>query len=260
MQSYLDQHQINKQGRNFRIKIYFGFLILILILILIIYTLVYSPIFKIKEFRVAGVSGYRIDEILRMIEPQILTTRVKNFLGDKNLLVWDVNNPDLSKTALAEAVIKRDWLRQSIIIDAQERERLAIWCDKNNNCYWLDKQGILFENAPQTEGSLILTVQDISPATAIKNTKIIEERFAPNLIAVVDGLKRIRMPIKEIIFKRELQEIHVKTYSGPDLLFSIRFDPTLNLESLQSLMEKTGLKNVQYIDLRVENRIFYKNL
>jgi len=260
MNPFLDQQQSHKEKRSFRIKLYFGFLILNLIIVLAVYVLIYSPVFKIKEFKVAGISWHQTEDVLRTIEPQILNTKIKNFLGNKNLLVWDVNNPDLSRTAFAEAIIKRDWLRQSIVINIQERKQLAIWCDKNDNCYWMDKEGLLFENAPRTEGSLILTVSDISDNAAIKNTKVVEERFASNLAVILDGLKKLRVSIKKITFNRELQEIHAETYSGPNLLFSIRLDPTFNLESLQSLQEKLNFKDINYIDLRVENRIFYKNL
>src|SRR3989338_5374874 len=103
MQSYLDQQQSHRGKRSFRIKLYFGLLILNLMIVMAAYILVYSPVFKIKEFKIAGIYWHRTEDVLRAIEPQILNTKIKNFLGNKNLLVWDIDNPDLSKTAFAEA-------------------------------------------------------------------------------------------------------------------------------------------------------------
>ena len=105
-----------------------------------------------------------------------------------------------------------------------------------------------------------MTIQDNGEATVVLGKKVVEGRFSENLIKVLLGILDLRPPIKTIIFDRRLQEVQVSAYEGPDFLFSIRFNPELNLASLKSLKEKNGLKGIQYVDLRVENKIFYKNL
>lgn len=259
MQVYLDQQHTYTQRRNFRIKLYFGFMLLVLFVTLIIYVLLYSPIFQIREFKIAGTKRLTDEETLRILQSIVLQTKLDNFLGAKNLLTWNEKEADVSKTALAAASISRDWLRQSINISVQERERVAIWCDIHDFCYWIDHTGLLFEEAPKTEGSLILTIND--PDTElIRGTQIVEERFAPHLVKLITGISKLQFPIKKLTYERKLQELQMEIYAGPDILFSIRFDPELNLASLQTLQEKIGLKGIRYIDLRVENRIFYKNL
>ena len=260
IQAYLDQHQIYRKRRNFRIKIYFGALILILFLISILYILIYSPIFQIREFKIAGAQRLNNEEVLKILAPAILNTRAANFLGMKNLFVWSEKKPDVSKSALLEADVKREWLGQSVVIDIKERERLAIWCRINSSCYWIDKNGMAFEEAPETEGSLILTVRDNSPEIINQGEIVAEGRFIGNLSAILKGILESKIPAKKVVFDKRLQEVRVGSYSGPDYFFSIRFDPKLNLESLKSLEEKVDLNKVGYFDLRIENRIFYKNL
>ena len=260
MNPYLDQQQFYRQQRSFRIKIYVGASILLLVLMLILYILVYSPIFQVRDFNISGNDRLPKNEVVKILEPLVLRDKIKNFLGIKNLLAWNTDNPDVSKTALALANIKRDWIRQSVNIDIKERERLAIWCDKNNNCYWIDREGTAFEEAPQTEGQLILTVRDQTTETVIKGTKVIEDRFVKNLVRILNGILEFKMSVKRIAFDKKLQELRLETYPGPDFLFSVRFDPILNLASLKSLQEKIELKGIKYFDLRVENRIYYKNL
>jgi cell division septal protein FtsQ len=258
IQVYLDQQHTSLQRRNFRIKLYFGFALLLLFAALIMYILLYSPIFQIREFKIAGAERLPDDEVLRILQPIVLQTKFDNFLGAKNLLAWDEKEVDVSKTALASAIISRDWLRQSIHIIIQERERLAIWCDMHEFCYWIDRSGFLFEEAPKTEGSLILTVFD-SETEMVKGTRVIEDRFSANLTKLITGITELKFPIKKLSFERKLQELRMETYAGPDIFFSIRFDPELNLTSLRTLQEKIGLKGIRYIDLRVENRMYYKN-
>ena len=257
-QAYLDQHQTYRKRRNFRIKIYFGGLILILFLISILYILVYSPIFQIREFKIAGAQRLNNEEVLKILTPAILNTKTAYFLGIKNLFIWNEKKPDVSRSALLEANIKREWLGQAVIIGIKERERLAIWCRTNSPCYWIDKNGMAFEEAPETEGSLILIVRDNSPEILNQGGVVAESRFVENLSAILNGILELKIPAKKIIFDKRLQEVRVESYFGPDYFFSIRFNPKLNLESLESLEEKNDLKRVSYFDLRVENRIFYK--
>ena len=151
---YLDRNQQNKQNRKSRIKIYFSILILLLMFLLVFYIFIYSPIFQIREFHITGSKKISNSDVIKILLPLVLESKTENFFGYKNLLSWDESKINFSKTAILEAQIKRDWLRQSIDIDIKERERLAIWCDSFNNCYWIDENGILFEESPNTEGSL----------------------------------------------------------------------------------------------------------
>jgi len=258
MQVYLDQEQIYQKRRRLRFKVYFSVGGAVLILIGLFYALVYSPIFQIKKFEISGAEGMDEERILKILEPLVLRTKLNQFLGRNNLWSWPAGNLDVSKTALAEAVIDRNWLGQAVQIKVREREKIAIWCNAGDNCYWLGIDGVFFEEAPLAEGSLILTVFDSDSGAVAEWKKAIEERFVRNLISVLKGVASLRFPIKKVTFDRRLQEITVQSYSGPDLFFSIRFDPALNLASMSSLKETTGLKGIQYIDLRVENRIFYK--
>jgi len=43
----------------------------------------------------------------------------------------------------------------------------------------------------------------------------------------------------------------------PKIYFSLRFDPGFGLSAIESL-KSTGLDKIDYIDLRVENRAYYK--
>ena len=165
----------------------------------------------------------------------------------------------LTGTALAGATIEKDWLNRSINITVQERERLGIWCIDGENCYWLDGDGVVFEEAPATEGSLILKVYDSQTADLRLGFPVIEDRFINNLTGILKNLGKLDAAIRKISLDRKLQELKVETYEGADILFSIRFDPAPNIESFQKLFETLDLRKIDYVDLRIDNRIYYKN-
>ena len=260
MDQHLNKFQSKKRGRTIRIKIYFFTAGVILSLLGIFYIIQLSPIFQIRNFNINGKEHLSEKEIIYILQSLVITNKTKIFLGPQNILAWNTGKPDISKTALADALIDRDWIRQSVSIAIKERERLAIWCDSKNDCGWIDNDGLIFERAPQVEGGLILTVSDINSSYLQQGKIISEKRFIPNIIKILEELKKLRLAVKNIKFDSKLQEIKVENYSGPNLLLSIRFDPATNLNSLQSLMEKTDFKKYKYIDLRVENRIYYKTI
>ncbi len=259
MDPYFRQHQNQKRRQHLRIKLYTAIGGAALLLIFLAYTLLYSPVFKIRSFTISGKENHSDQEVLKVIESLVFNTWFRNLLGMHNLIAWGTLHPDISKTAFIEATVERNWLKQEIQIRVKERERLAIWCSANNTCNWIDDNGMAFEEAPQTEGSLILTVQDSGTNHIIAGSRVLEDRFISNLVAMLKEIKTLRLSIKNISYDSRLQEIHAETYGGTKLLFSVRFDSSSNIASFRVLQGKTDINKLAYVDMRVENRIYYKS-
>lgn len=242
-----------------RVKIYCGFFVSGLLFIAVFYAVVDSPIFQVKEFKIINNGQLTGEAVMANLQPFVLNNRLKIFLGVKNLLVWNKKIFNVSNATIAEVRIERHWFKRSVDISVKEKERFVIWCGAAGNCYWIDRKAVPFEAAPQTEGSLILTVQDASQTETVLGKKVINDRFAANLVAVLDSVTKLKLPIKTATYDGKLQELRIEAYRGPSLLFSPRFDPFSNLAALRSLEEKVGLQGIEYIDLRTENRLYYKN-
>lgn len=259
MDPYFDQDSLIKKRRKIRIRVYFSAAALFLAFIALVYILVFSPIFKVDGFTVTGNHRVSAETALALLKPQVVRGTISSFFSWNNFLAWQRGEIDLTGTALAGATIKKDWLKRSINITVRERERLGIWCIEGENCYWLDNNGIVFEEAPVTEGSLILKVYDLQKSDLRLGFPVIEERFINNLTGILKNLSQLAVAIKKISLDRKLQELRVETYDGADILFSIRFDPMPNIESFQKLSETLDLRQIDYVDLRIDNRIYYKN-
>jgi len=253
---YENKQQFYEQKKKSFSKFYLGCFAIGLLSIFGFYAVAYSPVFTIRDFTISGASRFDKETIVNSLQPLILNNKIKNFLGIKNLLVWN-QEVDVSGTAFLEANIKRHWLHQSVAIEVKERNQFAIWC-RAGNCYWIDENGMAFEEAPETEGSLILTINDDGKEGIALGQKVVEERLSDNLSAIFNGILDLNVRIKKIFYTTKLQEMNVELNDGPDLYFSLRFNPALNLEAIKSLREKVGLRGMSYVDLRVENRIYYK--
>ena len=76
------------------------------------------------------------------------------------------------------------------------------------------------------------------------------------MIKIFEILEKSGLKIKSLKLEDiALQEII--TDSSPKIYFSLRIEPNFALAALQSL-ENIGFEKMEYIDLRVENRAYYK--
>lgn len=111
--------------------------------------------------------------------------------------------------------------------------------------------------APAAEGNIIHVVHDHAQADPGLGGIALAARFVPAITSIFRILDASEVPIKEVrIDDLSLEEVVVETYSGVRLLFSLRFGADSALPVLRSLGSK--LKNLEYVDFRVENRAYYK--
>jgi len=268
MDFYLDEKQRKKRHRLLKLKIY-GVLFLFFALIIgAAYAVVYSPLFKIKN--IAQIDTDKLVEKLKDFFAN--QSKITEFLGPENILIWDTKkigqfpkNPEI-----AEIKIEKDYIERQIKITVQKREKFGIWCvieqtgtstqeSATDNCFWFDKNGIIFSSAPMVEGSLINKVDDFSGRSFKLGESVLSEKFFFNLIKIFELLEKSGLKIKSLKLENlQFQEIISEPINSlPKIYFSLRIDPNFGLSAIESL-RKTGLEKVEYIDLRVENRAYYK--
>lgn len=256
---YFNPEQIRKKRSSFRIKLYFAFFGLALLSIGALYVLAYSPVFRLDNIKISGKNRLSDENVISLVRQAAFRGVTANFLGSNNFLAWPSGEVNVSATALAYAKISKDWLTKSVRIDIRERTRFGIWCIRENACFWFDENGTVFEEAPATEGPLIIKVYDAQNQPLTIGSKIAEERFLKNILSVLAGFKKLDFSAKKITLERSLQEIRITTYDGLSIFFSIRFDPTAAIASLKDLGKTVSIQKLNYLDLRIENRIYYKN-
>ncbi len=257
---YLDERQRKKQRWLLKLKIYSGLVVFLLLIIGIAYVIIYSPVFQIKNIYIsADGAQVNIDELVQKLKIFFANqSKIVSFLAADNILIWNSKNLDQFKKSpeIANLTIEKDYFSRHIKIIVSEREKFGVWCEADNKCYWFDKNGVLFSEAPPAEGNLINKVDDYSGRPLKIGDSILEEKLLLNLIKIFDVLEKSDLGIKSLKLERlELQEI--STESSPKIYFSLRIDPGFALSVIKSL--KSGsLDKIEYIDLRVENRAYYK--
>ncbi len=226
----------------------------------------YSSFLRFDEIVINNIPEDKKDVLLAFLKTKIETGPfLIRTLGTNNFLSWPSNlsGKDLESMPSVESLeIKKNYSDNSLVINVVEREPFAIWCLKKNlpeRCFWFDEKGIVFRQAPVTSGNIIKIISDYTQDNLAVNTKILPEEFLPNFLSILNVLSLSGLNSRDIAIKDlALQEVEVSLSQGPEIYFSLRHDSKNYLKAIQSLANHLKLSNLKYIDLRTENRIYYR--
>ncbi len=251
----------------------------------IVWLFIYSPVFRITQVEIVGtktVSDLEIQDLLK--SRIILGAWWKPLLGMRNILDWPSTFSSLDLVldpSIKGIQIAKNYFRRKVVVTVTERAANGIWCYEGGNtnaniiggdtvsffdlqsaspsCWWFDDEGIVFERSPASSGGIIAAVSDFSQPGRGLYSKVLPDIFLPNMLSIFSALKASGLGISGIILRDiSLQEIEVHTAEGPRLYMSLRF-PADNIAAvLKTLSRRSGFKNIQYIDFRVEDKVYYK--
>ncbi len=260
MDLYTSEEQIKKKRHSWRIKLYILGGGIGLLGILIFYVVSVSPIFKIKV-EIIGHQRLSQERLLEEIYDNFSQGFLGKILGPENYLAWP-KKISLKNPLLAKLTVEKSITDKKITLIVEERQPSGIWCfnsQKEPDCYWFDKEGVLFESAPAPEGHLILHVDYDQNKKVPLGESPIKKEWLSVLNEAVNFFQNQNIPIKSYSIMDSLEELRAKTLIGADIRFSLRFSPQNSLAALVLYLQKNNLRNVGYIDLTVENRMYVKS-
>ena len=154
-----------------------------------------------------------------------------------------------------------------------ERQSAGTWCfddggkpfggDNHGKCFYFDKNGVAYAEAMPSSGFLILNVTDYRGQAVALGSAVASEEWFKNIIMAGELLLKVGVSVAEISIPSDsFDEFDAKTAGGWKILFNNSTDITKQITSLGILFrdqlpaeKRTGL---QYIDLRIQDRIYYK--
>jgi len=252
-------------------------IIIILLVLVLAYVFLFSPIFKVRAVEVSG-------------NKEITTEQIRESFSHKNIFLFseeeirnDLKNkfPKISKLEISKNLTKR-----SVSLLIKERERLSIICrmglreeepsltedaegrEKVKECFYIDKTGFVFDEAPETSGSLIILIKDYSQNSFAIGDYMFKEKITNLIFRIKENLFS-ETNIKPLDFNFTsfpYTDLKVITSEGWYILFNLIKSAEAQIEALKTafssgpdqLRELREDGELEYIDLRIENRIYYK--
>ena len=235
-----------------------------------LYVLLFSPFMQLQKMSIMGNNEIDSAEI-ESATNAYLAGKYLGFLPKNNFLL--VSTKLLEKNLLSSfkkvrlaKVAKK--FPDTLEIQVEERKSLLVWCS-GEECYLIDDQGFAYQEADFAsreiqENHLLKIVQDDGKQVEI-GTQVMSEEMVEYYTTLREAfLQKTKLKLGEELHvnSRLAEDGTVKTEQGFDLLLNFSIPAQRSAEIMKTFLGKQykngDLGNLSYVDLRVENKIFYR--
>lgn len=252
---YHDELRTKRKKRKIRI----AFLVvssLLIFILFVVYALFFSGWFLIKGIDLSGNQEVSEEEIKKTVRP------FSNILFSSSQKIESSLKENFP--IIAQAKINKNFFNKYLNIRIDERKTVGIWCRSGHNqCFYFDKYGFLFKPASRFSGEALLAIED----NRGKNFNLADTFDEKELIKKMNSAKNILDELKLVAYNNFFLtpgsfEFWIKTKEGWYIYLDKESDIPTQLVALKKFLEEKlpgdRRKDLQYIDLRVNNRIYYK--
>lgn len=259
MEVFVSRKERFRKKLFFRLKIYLLIVFVIGGLGGIFFLLIDTPFFKINTLEITGNQQLTKSDILNGLGQKVFDNYTAQLLGFDNFFSWPSGNLNLDQPVIQKANFTKDFWHHKVEINITERKKYGAWCGNNESpsCFWFDENGIAFATAPTLEGGLFLKVMSPTRQKISLGGPVLESNLFNNFKKIAETVKNY-LTFQKFIWEENNFDLSIKTDDGPLVMFNLRFDPSVNLAALNQMQKKLPWKNFSVIDLRVENRVYYK--
>ncbi len=265
---YIDELRKKRKGR----KVRFAFLVIFLLITLavfLIYALLFSGWFSVNQIQVSGNREVSKEEIESLASEHINKTYLLGYIRPfSNIFLTSSESIEHSlrkNYPIIERVnVNKVFLSKNLTIEITERESVGIWCKGDEDkCFYFDKNALLFKEASKFSGDLFLVIEDgrgrnFKPGDNFDDQELFEKiNLTRNIL---DELKLI--DYTNFFLPSGSFDFWIETNFGWPIYLDKENDIPTQLVALKKFLEEKlsaeKQKTLQYIDLRVNNRIYYK--
>jgi len=254
---------LKNRKKKSSLKIYIFAGIFFCLLAGLTYVVIWLPYFWIENIN--------IEDNMTYVSP----LEIKEFVPKKSIFLISIDqikNEILNKYPEIKIVEIEKRLPNILNIKIQERKNVGVWCQiekeierKINECFYFDSDGIIFREASLIKGSLVLNVYGTKKPIKIRDNIMSSELFE-FILTVKQKLPEIKITsvsLPEVIDFEivSFEDLIVTTSQGWQIYFNPTYSVRSQLEALRIVIEKEikqNLSSLEYIDLKIKGRVYYK--
>ncbi|MGB9680618.1 MAG: cell division protein FtsQ/DivIB [Minisyncoccia bacterium] len=268
--------QLILKRRKRRLKIVLIILGIVLLFFLIYWFIFLSNFFQIKEVNILNSKEENQEELLKEVN-QYFQKRNTKFVpliiykvlpqtrnNYRNMLLFSKeglakfiknNHPEIKQINASISVSK-----QILTIEVIFREIEYLFCEKEE-CYLVDKVGVVFEKAPSVSGSLIKIINSPVSLKIKLGSTLFTKDFWQKIDKYYFLFDKPDSPLKIrsiIIDPNNLNSIKIKTEEGWFLYLDLKENPEYILKIVSQIKEERNLSKIEYLDCRFLPKIYLK--
>jgi len=281
-----DRRYKNKRKRNTSLKwLLIGGLFFCLLGALAYFS-IWSPYFWIKEIEISSIkeSKYYSKEEILEITQKVLQEKLWRFIPQKSLFLASASGikesvfDRFSEIRLVEVSRK---LPHSLVIGIEEREPIGTWCQieylgenststdrtrKVKDCFNIDQEGIIFKKSPLIHSSFVLNIYQEKKDSVNLRDHVASPQVMDSIIKIKSDLDKIKttdnLSLSVADFKIiSEEELRVKTNFGWEIYFNPSYSTESQLKTLELVLSeeiKEEYRSLNYLDLRIQGRVYYQ--
>lgn len=218
----------------------------------LVYLLFFTPFFNIKTIEV---NGYTDGEKVK----QIVTEQEGRGNFASNIFLF--NKETLSSTLAGDSLISdiqiKKILPNKLIINITESKPTIIWATAGDK-YLVDERGDVIGPATSEKLPLVYDSADIKVGRGDKVASPLFIKFITTVWSEFEPATKTK--ISKILIFDLISDVHVLSSAGWSVYMDASKDPNTELTNLTKVLaeaQKTT-KKLEYIDLRLEDKAFYK--
>ncbi len=220
----------------------------------------YHDRFAIQDINVVGTQALSASVVESAFGERV-NDGIRHFFSRTNIFLYpysEMQQALLKEFPLIQAVSfsRSSLLSQALTITVYEREPKYLWC--SNVCYFMDAHGFVF--APATNPSGFLTFRGgLAPGEPIG--QIFMRGRLDSLASLVEDTRRAGFSVTELIVENET-DITLALADGYTVKTTFTTSAQDLAKNLTLVLSSDALKekmhNVDYVDIRFGNRVYYK--
>lgn len=238
-----------REPRSFR-----GFFLFVIGLLLagLIYLLIFSGAFEIKQVEVEGYSfPDTINEIVKEQTDQNIITKNILFFSSRNLKEVLLGDPKIKDLSVSKV------LPSKLRIKITETKSAIIWSSAGDKFLVSDRGDVMGaaneENLP--------VIYDAANIKTKAGERVASPTFTRFILGINDGFEAATgSKITKITLFDIMSDVHILSSDGWTVYLNAEKKYEDQLKDLSRVLAevKKTQKKIQYIDLRLDNRVFYK--
>ncbi len=226
-----------------------------------------------------------------VISSEMLEGVALNTLEENPLFIFAGNNKFLYSKKILISSLKDEFPRilhasvrregGTLLLSVVERERSYLWCGNDfavdtlgfteKECFFVDESGLIFDKAPNFSKGVYFTFYSKVSDTEPIGQHILDFDTVKNIMLLVDALDQEGLPAHSLVVLDDTQyELLLNIGSSPNspakLLFSYGQSVDEIFNKLKTIMSEEPFKTefaekrnkLEYIDVRFNNRVFYR--
>jgi len=272
-----NKHLLDKQKAARRLKkkrlALFSVVFFLIIIGLGVYIL-QRPELRFQKVEVLGTNIIKKEAVLSVVEEEI-GGRYAYIIPRNNFLVYP---QEKLQASLRDSFLRIEDLTitekspRELEILIKEREPVAIWCDGEFGdestvgfCSYIDKEGLLYDEAPTFSGPVYFEIYGSVGKAPVLGGRILDPKTLEKIerlrqLLRVEGVEIVALTIEPVVSLR----LHI--HSGWQIFILNDSDSQLVADRLRTILNASsfleklveGENQLEYIDLRYENKLFYK--